>query len=288
MTEFKTIWEEHPVMVILTTVGLGLYIIGLLFMSIGPLTEEGTSTSVIMFTATLTLGGILISTFSIMLIAFDVGLKKASPEAFNVKIVQHPDEIWENSIRILNELRDGKYFDKHAFDVTSFLNKIRYEEAIVSVLDAGITFDRIFCYNEKNKNQITMAMSWFHKKIIEGEEIKEKEIDNIELELKRAFKEKTTDKIPKKLDKSNIERLRKIIERLHEHFNSNLLTLKHVHHPVNVDFVLSEYIPKVGENPTHEVMANFKTSLRGETYAMGTVAKGTLARGYKEMFSGVI
>lgn len=286
MPDLGTIWKEHPIMVLSGLVGIAAFIIVLFSISIGPLSKV--SINGLIVSACIAIGGILLTAFSIMLLAFDIGFRKTYPEAFDVRIIEHPDDIWENSVRILNGLREGKYYDRHAFDVTSFLNKIRYEEAVVNVLDTGVTFDRAFCFNEKSTEISERAMNWFYRKIIDGGEIEENEIDEIELELRKAFKEKITDDIPKKLDKWHMERLQKMINGLHRHFKSNLLRLKNVPHHVNVDFVLSEYIPKRGERPAHEVMANFKTSIRGETYIMGTIARGTLARGYKEMFTGVI
>jgi hypothetical protein len=273
------------------------------------LTLPNVSTAEGMFHATLCLTGVIIATIAIISLLFEImeseterkdnerserekkelitqielvkeEIRKGEP----VQLMSHPDDIWTISIRMLEDLITQT--PGHAYDVTTFFNKIRYEEAVSKVLERGIRFHRLFCFPDQSQRTSDKVLQWFFRKIIDGKPFDKTEIVDFETELIKAFKERESDTPKAQLDEEDIKRLRNIINRQHNAYHNNFLSLGRLFHHMHIDFVAIEYSSKgIAEC---EVMANFKTEITGETYVVGTHARGSLAYGYRDLFNNIL
>ncbi len=204
-----------------------------------------------------------------------------------VHLVDTPDEIWGRSIDMLEDLARGSHQNRHAYDVSTYPNRIRYEEAVVKVLSAGITFSRAFCWKGQNSVSHDDAMEWLFKSIVSGT-VDFGAIESFEEELCGALRENQNDPPPPAIDPAQRARLETILKAQHDALRKNLLTIKRIPHRMPVDFVAVQYTPAGTNAPYHEAMANFKTSPAADTYVVGTYATGGLAIGYVDLFSHMV
>lgn len=204
-----------------------------------------------------------------------------------VHLVDTPHEIWARSIDMLEELAHGSHQNPHAYDVSTYPNRIRYEEAVVKVLGAGITFSRAFCWKGQNPVSHDDAMEWVFNSIVSGT-VDFTATESFEEELCRALRENQNDPLPAMIEATHQARLETILKAQHEALRKGLLTITRIPHRMPVDFVAVQYTPAGTNAPHHEVMANFKTSPAADTYVVGTYATGGLAIGYVDLFSRMV
>lgn len=203
-----------------------------------------------------------------------------------VKLVDSPDEIWAISLELIQSLASSRvdYKDRRAYDVTTFLNRIRYEEAIATLVESEAVVDRIYSYSHASPRPADRAVMWFFESIIHGQ-LLELSADIVP-HLLVAFKEKTTDQAPAVLEAPHLERLRRIVERQHNAYVNDLLRVHPQRHRLPTDFVATQYLLSDSQGESGricEVMANFKTEPGRETYVVGVNGRGELAAGYIEL-----
>jgi hypothetical protein len=204
-----------------------------------------------------------------------------------VHLVDTPDEIWARSIDMLEDLARGLHQNRHAYDVSTYPNRLRYEEAVVKVLDAGITFSRAFCWKGQNSAPNDDAMEWIFKAILSGT-VDFTAVESFKEELCGTLRDNQNDPLPAEIDSAYRGRLKAVLEAQHNALRRNLLTITRIPHRMPVDFVAVQYTPTGTNAPHHEVMANFKTSPAADTYVVGTYATGGLAIGYVDLFSHMV
>jgi hypothetical protein len=251
--------------------------------------------------------GLILSVVALALAFVDVGLREVEKRISSetevmlrefqkrspVQLVNRPDEIWGFSIRMLRNLPAGRQ-NAHAYDVTSYLNRLRYEEAVAEAVAEGISFGRVFCFREQGATAADRALGWFYEKVFSGQSVGIEELQTMpekeQLEFLKAFKEREDDILPEEFTAAHVARLDDVVRRLHKASIRGNLTLKHKDHPAVTDFVgiyyeqLADGLPEDTVRSHCEVMANFKTDPAGETYVAGVHATGTLALGYRELF----
>jgi hypothetical protein len=205
------------------------------------------------------------------------------PEEHEITVISNPNEIWRQSIELIHTLvQTERAENKHAYDVTTYMNKILYEEAVAEALENGIVFNRIFCFNEDSKRHSDMAIQWFFDKIVEGVDIKHGQVLPFEDEIAKAF-----DGDSSHVSDGDFERLKAVLEKLHQAREHGKLEISQ-NHPQHTDFVVIKYTPRGSESEVHEVVANFKTHPTGATYTIGIRGRKRIALEYKNMFEGVL
>ncbi len=205
-----------------------------------------------------------------------------------VKLVGTSDEIWSTSIDMLRRISVETHHDRHAYDVTSYMNQVRYEEAVCWVLSSEVPFRRVFCFKVRDQAPSDLAVSWFFDSIVKGGSNDLGQIADFQRELALAFKETHRDPTPAELDEQHVRRLQTIVNEQHEAFTRGLLQVVSIEHRMQSDFVAINYASAAPEDSRmYEVMANFKTTPGSETYVVGTYGSGALARGYVDLFNNL-
>lgn len=292
MTEFswRNVANEHPY----STVAFFLAIIVFILIAIYAIAGVGELTGLerqvyFMFigvsTVLIALGFGLILVFEKMQLKAVGTILGALPkhEEPEIRVIADPNDIWRHSIELLTKLiHEERAENKHAYDVTTYMNRIRYEEQVANVLDNGIRFDRIFCYDDSSDRASDQAIKWFSNKIIEGGEVEREDIEDFESEIARAFNGSG------QLTDENLKKLNEIIARLHEARAQKKLRIGTLRYPQHTDFVVVKYTPRDAETEVHEVVANFKTDPTGLTYTIGIHGTKRIALEYKNMFENVL
>jgi hypothetical protein len=201
----------------------------------------------------------------------------------DLKIISDPNDIWRKSLDLLTKLLHERALDKYAYDVTTYMNKILYEEQVANLLEAGILFDRVFCFDEKSGRCSDLAIKYFCDKIIDGNELQREEIKDFESEFVRAFNGSTG-----KLSDEQLHRLNQIVEKQHKALIEGRLRIAQNPYPQHTDFIIIKYIPQGSQSEEHEVVANFKTHPSGLTYTIGIYGRRRIASEYRNMFEHVL
>jgi len=227
--------------------------------------------------------GLVLIFDKVQLNAVETILEHLPTEEPSIKLLSDPNEIWRLSIELLNKLiHEERAQNKHAYDVTTYMNKILYEEHVVNVLNSGIIFDRIFCFDVESKRPSDKAVMWFYNKIFEGGEVTYDEIKDFESEIAKAFNG------GEHLSDEDIKRLEDVIDKLHKARIQGKLRISHNPYPQHTDFVVIKYTPQGATSEEHEVVANFKTDPMGLTYTIGIHGTKRIALEYKNMFESIL
>lgn len=220
-------------------------------------------------------------------------LQEALREGLAVELTETPDEIWDTSVRMLEDLATARRTG-HAFDVSTYMNKIRYEETVTKVLENEIMFSRIFCFERASNAPADLALVWFFDAIVLGEEVSREDLEPFGIEIRRALKDRQKDKQMENISEDAFERLRGIIQKQRAAYVNGFLRMKQLDYHLHNDFVgISCIRPsltggEVGEVEQCEVLANFKTDSMGETYVAGLHGRGILALGYRDFFHNML
>lgn len=210
----------------------------------------------------------------------------------SVELVDTPDDVWGHSVRILEELASEQKPGR-AYDVSTYMNKIRYEEAVVKVLESGTSVHRLFFFERGSDIEADQALEWFFDCITLGKEVAGADVESFQDELCIALKDRQQDVLPSLSDK-NLERLQAVVRKQQLAVRNGFLKIKHLGYHLHSDFVGSSCIReshdgvRMREAELCEVMANFKTDRFGETYVTGIRAVGRLAIGYRDFFFNVL
>lgn len=207
-----------------------------------------------------------------------------------VKLVAESDDIWIQSIAMLDRLSHNPYRDRHAYDVTSFLNRLAYEEAVARVVSRGTPFQRVFAYKKTDSAPSDLAVKYLFDAIMTGEFDKTGLEDEVMAEFSSSLKERAEEVRASRLETSDVERIESVVRLQHLAMKRKVLRVKAIGHRMPIDFVAIEYddVTADTDSKKYEVMANFKTEPELETYVVGTYATGKLASGYVSLFREVI
>ena len=200
------------------------------------------------------------------------------------------DEIWLNSARMLSDLSEKGYGERHAYDVTSYFNRVRYEELVAQCVAQGVSFQRVFCFRVQNKQPSDELMAWYLRSIETGLMVTLEELSKMSFkrDLLLAFKEHEGDTCPSDLTTSHIERINHIICDQRKAMDAGNLTITSSPRRMPMDFVVIEYVAEAGQPQEYEVQANFKTAPLVETYVAGVHGRGAFARHYQQLFKNII
>jgi hypothetical protein len=205
-----------------------------------------------------------------------------------VRLADTPDDIWETSVQLLEQLATHPHHDRYAYDMSTYLNKVRYEEAVVRVLNSRISFRRAFCYRVSDQGPADKAVQWFFESIVNGTAVTEDTLRDLAAEVLSALKDHEADVQPAEITPEIVGRLNQIVQAQHEAYRRGRLNVTAIQHRMPVDFVATEYTPFGTESRVYEVMANLKTDPAGDTYVVGTYARGALASGYVGLYKNMV
>lgn len=200
------------------------------------------------------------------------------------------DQIWLNSTRMLEDLSQRGYKERHAYDVTTYFNRVRYEEMVAQCVAQGIVFRRVFCFRVQGKRPSDELMEWYLRSIVNGAELSIDDLNNQTFrdDLLLAFKEHERDSCPSELSSAHVERLNAIIRAQKAAVDDGNLRFTPLDRRMPMDFIVTDYVRDEGGSQEYEVQANFKTALQKETYVAGTYGKGAYARHYQQLFVDII
>jgi hypothetical protein len=217
-------------------------------------------------------------------------MAKELEKSFSVHEVSSADEIWLNSTRILNDLAEKGYRERHEYDVTTYFNRIHYEEMVAKCVSQGVSFKRVFCFRVQNTGLNDELMEWYLRSIESGLVINLDDLNKqtFKRDLLLAFKEHEGDTCATDLTAAHVERINKIICAQSGAMLAGNLTITPLARRMPIDFVVVDYVAKSGGPQEYEVQANFKTAPLTETYVAGTYGKGAYARHYQQLFINVI
>lgn len=221
---------------------------------------------------------------------FESTVEAELKRGISVRDASGADNIWLNCTRMLNDLTEKGYAEHRAYDVTTYFNKLRYEEMVARCLEHRVRFHRVFCYRFQNKQPSDELMQWYLTSIQSGRRTTLSDLRNRSFmrDLLLAFKEHEDDPILSEITDREVERLNKIINVQWEAMSRGILTIVPLERRMPFDFIVTEYVSQPGGSPEYEVQANFKTMPLMETYVAGTYATGAAARHYQELFVNII
>lgn len=221
-------------------------------------------------------------------------LREVLREGVAVELAESADDIWDHSVRMLEDLASSP-MGGYAFDVSTYINKIRYEESAVRVLDEEKQFLRIFCFDRKSSAETDLALAWFFDVVTANEELGERaDLDLFKMEICRALKDRQDEKEPESVTVADYDRLKRVINKQREAHKKGYLRMKEINYHLHNDFVGISCIREslAGGRITRaeqcEVMTNFKTDLRGETYVAGIRGTGLLGLSYRDFFRNIL
>ena len=226
----------------------------------------------------------LITVSSLLSIQLELRMRDIKGEQ-DVMLIDSPVIIWRRSIEILDELCRSGITDQHGYDVSTYLNKFAYEQAVCSVLGKRVRFRRLFCFPKGSKINSDRAIELFHSCIVDGNEIKKEDMKGFEGEFVKIFEEKTSGAT--ELTNDQLRSLNSLIAKLHGFYKARVLDIKSLDYHLHFDFVAVQY--RKGPKGHHfRLMANFKTDPDVDTYVTGTTAEGDLAKGYIDLFNNIL